>query len=300
VSGPQIIRVSATDNVKIKLVWIKVDGVETPPLSAPPYTFNFDPGFTPGTHEIIAMARDTNGNESSHGIVVTRDTALTVLPPTSLPTSAALIAPPVGNQGNEGACVPFATVYAARSIEQYYRTGAVFYEQASNIFSVEYVFNQTVIGECASGTAVGLTFTLMIDKGVVPSQSMPYNDLNGCTLQPTAAQDAEAANYKIGGYSKIAHTDKAAIKSMILYKHAVVLSCVVDNSWVNAKTGFVWKTKTTGALPHTMAIVGYDDAKNAYKVMNSVGTGWGDAGFSWIDYDFMPQVCGHYLYVLNY
>jgi hypothetical protein len=33
-----------------------------------------------------------------------------------------------------------------------------------------------------------------------------------------------------------------------------------------------------------MSLVGYDDARGAYRVMNSWGTGWGDSGFLWMAY----------------
>jgi hypothetical protein len=35
---------------------------------------------------------------------------------------------------------------------------------------------------------------------------------------------------------------------------------------------------------HAMLVVGYDDAISAYKVMNSWGTSWGNAGYFWFDY----------------
>ena len=38
-----------------------------------------------------------------------------------------------------------------------------------------------------------------------------------------------------------------------------------------------------------MLLVGYDDQKSAFKVMNSWGKEWGDNGFSWIDYKFFPE-----------
>ncbi len=41
---------------------------------------------------------------------------------------------------------------------------------------------------------------------------------------------------------------------------------------------------------HAITIVGYDDSKHAFKVINSWGTGWGDAGFTWIDYDYLQQM----------
>ena len=36
---------------------------------------------------------------------------------------------------------------------------------------------------------------------------------------------------------------------------------------------------------HAMTVVGYDDRKQAIKVINSYGTAWGDGGFGWIAYD---------------
>jgi C1A family cysteine protease len=87
---------------------------------------------------------------------------------------------------------------------------------------------------------------------------------------------------------------------MIAAKHPVIATIIADNSFVNAGPGFVWTTDSgAGSLPHTLVICGYDDAKHAYKVMNSWGTGWGDAGFSWIDYDLFPQKSAYYTYVIQ-
>jgi C1A family cysteine protease len=49
---------------------------------------------------------------------------------------------------------------------------------------------------------------------------------------------------------------------------------------------------TSGSLRgyHAVAIVGYDDQKHAFKVKNSWGTGWGDGGYFWIDYNEMHSV----------
>ena len=35
---------------------------------------------------------------------------------------------------------------------------------------------------------------------------------------------------------------------------------------------------------HSVLIVGWDDAKGAWKIENSWGTGWGDKGFGWVAY----------------
>jgi C1A family cysteine protease len=87
---------------------------------------------------------------------------------------------------------------------------------------------------------------------------------------------------------------------MVFQNHPVIVTVIADNSFVTAKAGFIWKTFSgSGNLPHSIVICGYDDTKNAYKVMNSWGTTWGDAGYSWIDYDFFPTKTGTYCYVIN-
>ena len=39
-----------------------------------------------------------------------------------------------------------------------------------------------------------------------------------------------------------------------------------------------------------MVVVGYDDAKQAFLLMNSWGRQWGDNGFCWVDYDLFRKV----------
>jgi cathepsin K len=42
-----------------------------------------------------------------------------------------------------------------------------------------------------------------------------------------------------------------------------------------------------------MTIVGYNDDLNAFRIVNSWATDWGDNGFAWISYDLMknPDFC---------
>jgi len=303
VTGTVSVAVTASDNVGVASVSLSVDGTVKTTLTTAPYNFPWDASVaTDGTHTLMATAKDAKGNAASYTITVSKNTVIVTPPPVTLPASALLVTPPIGDQGyQELTCTPYSSVYAARSIEQYYRTGASSYSSATNIFSVKYVYNQTKISaDCNSGTSITLTLDLMKNKGVCTSQTMPYVD-GDCATMPTAAQDAEAANYKIGAYSKMLNTDLTAIKTMIYQNHPVIFSAVMDNSFTNAGPGFIWSSYSgSGALPHCMIICGYDDTKNAFKVMNSWGTTWGDAGYSWITYDFFPVKTGYYVYAMNY
>ena len=40
---------------------------------------------------------------------------------------------------------------------------------------------------------------------------------------------------------------------------------------------------------HAMILSGYDDSKNAFKVINSWSSGWGEDGTIWVDYDFFAN-----------
>lgn len=304
VSGIVNVTVSATDNVGVASVKLSVDGTVYSTIFSAPYSFSWNSdNVADGTHTLTATAKDAAGNSASASISVAKNTVINTPPPTpTLPSSLSLTAPPVGNQGNEFTCTPFAAVYGARSIEQFYRSNASSYSQSTNIFSVEYVYDQTKAGSCSGGTSITSCLDLMYGKGVCTNATMPYSDINGCDVIPTSAQNAEAANYKIANYSKIINTDITSIKTMLYYKHPVIASLNVDNNFVSAGPGFIWSalTASSGTAPHCITIVGYDDSKNAYKILNSWGTSWGDAGFSWIDYSFFPTKAGYYTYVMNY
>ncbi len=297
VTGTVTVNMSATDNVAVSSVSISIDNTIVSTTTS--YSWNTS-NYAAGTHIVMATAKDAAGNQGTKSVTVTVNTVI-VPPPTS--TGVQLIMPSVGNQGGEGSCVAFSVGYATRSAEQYYRTNSTSYSNSLNIFSPEFLYNQVKLNsDCGSGTSIVTALDFIVAKGICTFQSMPYTSSNGCSLLPTSTQTAEALNYRITGYSKIINTDRGAIKSIISQNHPVIIIVLADYSFQNATSGFIWKTFSgSGNLPHSIAICGYDDSKNAYKVMNSWGTAWGDAGYSWIDYSFFETggKVGTYCYVIN-
>lgn len=290
---------SASDNVGVTFLSISINGSVVGSSSSSSYTYSWNTtGAASGIHTIVATARDAAGNQGVRSITVTLNTTV-IEPPTS--SGFRLTMPPVSNQGSEGSCVAFAVGYGARSVEQYYRTGATSYSNAANIFSPEFLYNQVKFSsDCNSGTAMQTALDFIKLNGICTFQSMPYSSSNGCSTLPTSSQTTEAQNYKIASYVKLYTSDKAAIKAMVSQKHPVIITILADNSFIAARTGFIWKAYSgSGSLTHAVLICGYDDAKNAYLIMNSWGTGWGDAGYSWIDYDFFTTRTGTYCYAIN-
>jgi hypothetical protein len=299
VTGSVVISASASDNVGVNSVEFRIDGALLSVDNTAPYSASWNTsGYAAGSHTIVAVAKDAAGNTAQHSVSVTINT--TVVDPGNLPSSLALVMPAVQNQGGESSCVPFAVAYAARSVEAFYRNNSSGYALGSNVFSPEYMYNQIKSGDCGSGSAVTTALQFLIDNGVCTWQTMPYSSTNGCSLFPSTSQIAEAGQFRIASYARVLSSDVTAIKSMLVAKHAVIITVGTDDSFWNAQPGFVWKAYSGPiGISHSLVVCGYDDARHAYKVMNSWGTGWGDAGYSWIDYDFLPQCAFYYSYVIQ-
>ena len=199
-----------------------------------------------------------------------------------------MVTPTVRNQGSEGSCVSFAAVYYARSIEEYYATGATSFSESVNVFSPEFAFNQVASSNCASSNYFA-NLDLLKSMGACRISVMPY-DWFGCETQPNDEQRADAANFKIASYYTISSSDLVAIKTRLAQNHPIMVQSSVDDAFYYAGPGFFWTSIGQGVGIHAYTIIGYDDSKNAFRVVNSWGSNWGDNGFCWMSYDLLPQV----------
>lgn len=290
VSGVVNVAIAAKDNVGVTAVSISIDQV--PVSSGYSYQWN-TAGLESGFHRLTATARDAAGNTRTVSITVSIKTIVVVPPDTAKGTD--IVMPAGMDQGSEGACVAFAVGYAARSVEYRNATGTL------KVFSPEHLFNQVRFpGDCSIGTAMQTALEFIMVSGILPLSSMAYSSTNGCDLQPTEAQKQEALAYTIAGYYKMYTTDTAMIRARIREKKPVIISIVADNSFMNAGPGFIWSAYSgSGSLGHCVVICGYDDSKGAYKVFNSWGVGWGDQGYSYIDYNFFTTRTGTWCYSIK-
>lgn len=298
VSGTVNITANASDNKAVSLVKFSIDGTVVGNSTTAPYEFSWNTSAAiAGIHTITVSALDAAGNVGTQSIQVTVST--TVLPPSPLPSKVSLVMPAVGHQGSEGSCVAWAIAYYARSAEAYYHSNATSYNLSTNIFSPEFLYNQTRSGlDCSSGSSVLTALDFVVRSGICTWQSMPYTSGN-CSLLPTSQQSMEAASYKINSYSAVLTTDITAIKTLISQKHPLLLGVSTDQQFDNAGPGFIWSAYGPVITSlHEVTICGYDDALQAFKIVNSWGTGWGDAGYSWISYSFLSRL-NNYVFALN-
>ena len=206
--------------------------------------------------------------------------------------------PPPGNQGAIGSCVGWAIGYSLKSYHEKTERG---YDYLSgnqldyrHIMSPSYIYNQIYIEDCMKGSYFVDALEIIKNQGISTWDSFPYEDRN-CETQPGSSVISEAGNHKIANYYRINHKKVADLKSYLFDGIPIIIGIPVDEGFSRAipeenENTYIWKS-TVGNIRgnHAMTVVGYDDSKNAFKVMNSWGDTWANGGFAWIDYDYFTS-----------
>lgn len=196
--------------------------------------------------------------------------------------------PPVGEQGEFGSCVAWATGYALGSFYFSAKNQWGKPNDLSKIMSPSFVYHQ--IRECNCGpdcgTYIGDALELMKTKGITSWQSMPY-DLNNCNLPNQSMMNLASSN-KIKGYNRLKNRlNLNEYKSYLSNDVPVIIgsSLGVNFDYYGPKSGVFNCTQLEQNSGHAMLIVGYDDNKRAFKIMNSWGKDWGENGHIWVEYE---------------
>lgn len=202
--------------------------------------------------------------------------------------------PPPGNQGSKGACAAFASAYSMFGYFMGNGSNSVDY---AKVGSPEFIYSQCKTSpDCLTGGCSFISqngnkgvLDLLKETGVCPWSDMPYNEAS-CTGLPNTAQIDAASKYKLKSYSRLAQLDETNVKTILYSGKPILIGMFVDNSFLKADKNFIWKSQgDTIKGGHAMVIMGYDDTKSAYKILNQWGSGWGDNGYGWIDYKYLEK-----------
>jgi predicted enzyme related to lactoylglutathione lyase len=112
------------------------------------------------------------------------------------------------------------------------------------------------------------------------------------TTQNFAAQFANAANYKIFGWESLPWGNVDQIKAALYNLNPVVLAIPVYPDFDNLSPSNDTYNDYSGSSRgnHAVCVVGYDDSKQAVKIINSWDTDWGLDGYGWISYDLIDNL----------
>ncbi|MES2777089.1 MAG: C1 family peptidase [Bacteroidota bacterium] len=194
--------------------------------------------------------------------------------------------PAVGNQGSQQSCVAWTVAYALKSYQEKLESGG----QIN--FSPSYIYNQINNGLNVP-TIMTDALKVLSEQGVCRMEEMPYNE-SDWTSKPTEQQRANATPFRIDFWRQVNTQDIKEVKAQLAAGYPVMIGAEVSKKFISdgyaLKESYVWKEAGEPAGGHAMLLVGYDETKKLFKLMNSWGTEWGDKGFGYLDYQLFSQV----------
>ncbi len=212
----------------------------------------------------------------------------------ALPASVDLSAdmPPPGRQGTQNSCIGWAIAYALKSYQEKIEEGSSYVSggrlDGNRIFSPSFIYNQ-----CNGGRNVPIifpdAFNILSEQGAASWADMPYKN-EDFVSQPSPAVRQRAGRYKIDYYRTVNIQDPKEVKAQLHARFPVMIGANVDEAFIHHPAGKIWNSIGTTIGGHAMVVVGYDDAKRAFKLMNSWGTQWADGGYCWVDYEHFRLV----------
>jgi cathepsin L len=192
---------------------------------------------------------------------------------------------PIRDQKQCGSCWAFAGASIVESSKR------IRYGGVANIAEQELI-------DCAGGIANGVINGC---DGFFVEETMLHMQFDGVSRESIypayQARDRGTCSnptyrYKVStwGWVAIGAANVPQIKDALCQYGPVATSIEVTQLFQDY-TGGVFHEKSPssyGPIPstnHAVVIVGWDDAKGAWRVRNSWGTGWGESGYAWVKYN---------------
>ncbi|KAF1794394.1 Cysteine peptidase [Phytophthora cactorum] len=187
----------------------------------------------------------------------------------SVDWSASKCMSPVQSQGQCGSCWAFASVAAVESL-QCIKNG----QSGINKYSEQQLVGCDSQNMGCGGGAPVYAYEYIQKNGLCAESAYPYTSSNGGGASCSAS--CSKSQTGITGYERINEGDEAGLVEALKSQPVVVAVASGNAAW-KQYTGGVMSTCETTQVDHAVLVVGYDD--NTFKVRNSWGENWGEAGY---------------------
>jgi len=176
---------------------------------------------------------------------------------------------PVKNQGNCGSCWAFSTTGGVEGVVQIKHGHLTSLSEQALVDCAGAYGNQG-----CNGGLMDSAFKYVKANGLPTEAAYPYKGVNGACKAFTASADT-----KITGYVDVAHTESALLNAVNIEPISVAIEAD-QSGFQNYKSG-IFSGACGKNLDHGVLTVGYGTSGTTdyWKVKNSWGTSWGEAGY---------------------
>jgi Caspase domain/Papain family cysteine protease/Domain of unknown function (DUF4384) len=202
--------------------------------------------------------------------------------------------PAVGDQGRSSSCAAWSTAYAARS----YYTAALERRDVlrpANLPSPSYVYHLARDGKCEDGTTIPRVVEVL-KHGALSLEQSPFTA--ACVAPASPQLVAQANDFRVRGMGRVDVARLDDIKGQLARSNPVIIRLQVSTAFQHLRGTATFDEpapppgdKLTGW--HFITLVGYDERRQVFRLINSWGTGWGDRGYAWLGYDVLRTRVTH-------
>ena len=213
-----------------------------------------------------------------------RDHVMPLRLPAALPAEYVQPQPPVRNQGAWGACGAFGAICALEY--EYAKAGQSF--DGSEQFQYAETRRLQNNSPCEDfGSYPREAMRVLTEIGAVTESRMPYQS-EGLCWRPNDLLRNEASSRRAVEYFKpqpFRDAVKAALYGTTGHDgHVLAYCCLVYQNFEPDASGTLPAPSGSVMGGHWMELVGWSEQRQAYRVRNQWGAGWGDGGYCWIRY----------------
>lgn len=218
------------------------------------------------------------------------DTSQSVLPPE---VSLKDYTPYPENQGDTETCTTWAVAYGAYSIQKAIQEGELNRSRITDAaYSAMYLYLMLAPeADCEEGLTLNAVLQGLKNKGDIRDNSY---GIYSCGMFPHDSLAEKAGKHRIKSFTSLfspMEKDESVkisqVKRALNNWKPVIIGMEITEGFKEIPGGVKYwdaTAKQDYAGGHAMCVVGYDDEKGAFEVMNSWGRGWADEGFIWIRY----------------
>jgi len=236
-------------------------------------------------------------NKSSNNIYINKSIRKPINKKSLIPSSSSLNSFRNGliyDQGQLGSCTANAFCMANCILNKVANKNVSFRPSRLFFYYQERVILGTINEDSGAYVVDGLSYVKV--NGICSEKLWPYN-ISKFAVNPSPNCYVEALKYKISSYSIIPINANllTSIKNAILNKKPVLIAIAVYDSFetINvAKTGMVPLPNVNSEQclgGHEMCLIGFDDNKKLFTVVNSWGSTWGVNGLCYIPYTYITD-----------